>query len=437
MKLLTSCLEYLRFTFFWFLDMIKGAKIKRHYKDISYILENFSESKSKELREKSLIDLLNHANESTPFYKNYKNIEDFPVIDKNVLITRSKEFQAQNYTNKKTKTVFTSGSTGLALKVKQDKNKIVRNTADSIYFGKLAGFKIGYKLLYLRNWNAYYKKSSITKFIQNIEELEVVNLNDQYIESIINKIKKDKSAKGWLGYASGYELICKYLDKTKSKPINSYVKSIIAMSESLNKYTKESMHKYFNAQVVSRYSNNENGIIAQQKTKSESFSINWASYYVETFKLDEDKPAGKDEAGRIIVTDLYNYATPLIRYDTGDVGIIDYTINPPVFKSVEGRKTDVIYNTKGEIVSSFIIINVVEYIGIIQGQLIQESKKGYTLKLNVTNEFNQEIDVVNEFKGYLGEDAEIEVNYVEEIPLLASGKRKATINNYYKSNPSQ
>ncbi len=436
MKLLTSCLEYLRFTFFWFLDMVKGSKIKRHYKDISYILENFSESKSKNLREKSLIDLLNHANNLTTFYKNYKNIEDFPVIDKNVLITRSKEFEAQNYTNKKTKTVSTSGSTSIALKVKQNKNKTTRNTADSIYFGEIAGFKIGYKLLYLRNWDVNLKKSSLTKFIQNIEELEVVDLNDHYIGNIVNKIKSDKSTKGWLGYSSGYELVCKYLDKTSSKPINSYVKSIIAMSEGVNKYTKESMSKYFNASLVSRYSNSENGIIAQQKTNSEFFSINWASYYVEIFKIDEDIPAEKGEAGRIIVTDLYNYATPLIRYDTGDVGTIDYAVTPPVLKNIEGRKTDVIHNTKGEIVSSFIITNVVEYKGVIQGQLIQESQKGYTLKLNVTNEFNQEIDVINEFKGYLGEDAEIKVNYVEEIPLLASGKRKATINNYYKSNLS-
>ncbi|GAA3641513.1 CoF synthetase [Flavivirga jejuensis] len=436
MKLLISLLEYLRFISFWFLDMIKGQKIKRHYKEISYILENFSTSKSKALRERNLIELINHANRSTLFYKNYKTIEDFPVINKNILRTRIKEFESQSYINKKTKIVSTSGSTSISLKINQNKNKVTRNTADSIYFGKLAGFKIGRKLLYLRNWDTNLKKSGLTKFVQNIEEFEVVDLNDLYIKSIINKIRKDKSSKGWLGYSSGYELICKYLDKTKSKPINSYVKSIIAMSEGVNKYTKESMYKYFNAHLVSRYSNSENGIIAQQAIKKESFIINWASFYVEIFKLDKDTPAKKGEAGRIVVTDLHNYAIPLIRYDTGDVGTIDYSVTPPILKNIEGRKTDVIYNTKEEIVSSFIITNVVEYKGVIQGQLIQESQKGYLLKLNVTNDFKQEVDVINEFKGYLGNDSEIKINYVEEIPLLASGKRKATINNYSENNIS-
>ncbi|WP_303317704.1 CoF synthetase [Flavivirga abyssicola] len=437
MKLLISFLEYLRFISFWFLDMIKGLKITRHYKEISYILENFSTPKSKALREKKLMELINHANKHTLFYKNYKKIQDFPVINKNILRARIKEFKSSSFTNKKTRIVSTSGSTGSALKINQNRNKVSRNIADSIYFGKLAGFKIGYKLLYLRHWDDLLRKPFFTKFAQNIEELEVVNLNDSYVESIINKIKYDKSSKGWLGYSSGYELICKYLDKTKSKPINSYVKSIIAMSEGLNKYTKRSMRKYFNAHVVSRYSNTENGIIAQQKINSDSFSINWASFYVEIFKIDEDVPVTNGEAGRIIITDLHNYAIPLIRYDTGDVGTINYEVSPPLLKNIEGRKADIIYNTKGEIVSSFIVANVVEYEGIIQGQLIQETQKEYLLKLNVANEFKQEVDIINEFKGYLGNDAELKIGYVDEIPLLASGKRKATINNYYKSNPSQ
>lgn len=432
MKLILSILEYLRFVLFWFLDILKGAKINRHYRDISFILENFSSSKSKTLREKSLKELLNHANKNTIFYKDFIKIEDFPVINKNILRAHIKEFKSSRFTNKKTRIVSTSGSTGSALKINQNRNKVIRNMADSIYFGKLAGFKIGYKLLYLRHWDDLLRKSLFTKFAQNIEELEVVNLNDSYIESILSKIKNDQSSKGWLGYASGYELICKYLDKTKSKPINSYVKSIIAMSEGLNKYTKKSMRKYFNADVISRYSNTENGIIAQQKINSESFTINWASFYVEIFKLEDDNLAKNGEVGRIVVTDLHNYAIPLIRYDTGDVGTIDDSVNPPMLKNIEGRKADVIYNTKGEIVSSFIVANVVEYEGIMQGQLIQETQKNYLLKLNVTNEFKQEVDIINEFKGYLGNDAKIKIGYVDEIPLLASGKRKATINNHIK-----
>ncbi|NMH88217.1 phenylacetate--CoA ligase family protein [Flavivirga algicola] len=435
MTLLIRTLEYLRFYLFWTLDFFKGSNTQKHLTDIAYKIENYSSPKVIALRQESLKKILDHAVNTTDYYskfKNYHSIKDFPVINKNIIRSQEQEFKSVIFLNKKTKTVSTSGSTSSALKISQNKNKTIRNTADSIYFGKISGFKIGYKLLYLRHWDDVLRKSPLTKFMQNIDELEVVNMNNEYISKIIRNIEKDASKKGWLGYPSGFELICKYLDSINSKPIKANIKSIITMSEGLNNYTKKAMNKYFKSEVVSRYSNMEHGIIAQQKKGSSDFLINTASFWVEIFKIDEDEPADINEPGRIVVTDLYNYAIPLIRYDTGDIGAINYNKKYPVLTKIEGRKADIIFNTKGEIVSSFIVANVVEYDGIIQGQLIQEEEKEYTLKLNVTNNFNQESNVIKEFKGYLGHDAVIKILYINEIPLLSSGKRKATINNYLK-----
>jgi len=80
-----------------------------------------------------------------------------------------------------------------------------------------------------------------------------------------------------------------------------------------------------------------------------------------------------------------------------------------------------------------IIAEVDRYEGIIQGQLVQETKMDYKLKLNVTDKFNKEPDIIEEFKSYLGADANIIVEYVDEIPRLNSGKRRATVNNYIKT----
>ena len=185
--------------------------------------------------------------------------------------------------------------------------------------------------------------------------------------------------------------------------------------------------------VVSRYSNTENGIIAQQKAHDSNFVINWASYYVEILNLNDDTPSNKGDIGRIVITDLFNYCNPLIRYDTGDIGCINFEASPPSFTKIEGRKTDIIYNTKGQIVSSFIIIDLLKYSQIKQSQLIQENQKEYTLKLNASKEVLKEDLIIKEFKSYLGKDAMIRILYVDEIPLLASGKRKQTLNNWMNS----
>lgn len=40
-------------------------------------------------------------------------------------------------------------------------------------------------------------------------------------------------------------------------------------------------------------------------------------------KLDSEEPANKGELDSIVITDLYNFATLIICYDTGDLAISD------------------------------------------------------------------------------------------------------------------
>ncbi|WP_142786015.1 CoF synthetase [Changchengzhania lutea] len=425
-------LERLRYFSFWSMDYLRGSKIKKSLNNIDYHIEHYHTKKAQVQRSINLNNLLNHATQTTDFYKEFggfKSLTDFPIIDKNSLQKYPDDFKSNVFKNKKTKIVSTSGSTGAALFVEHDKGKIIRNTADTIYFSQKAGFKIGYRLLYLRHWNPYYKKGKLQTWFQNILPVEVLNMQDAKLLKLIKYLKTDCSTKGFIGYASGFEQLCQFLDEKKMLPLQVNVKSIIAMSEHLNYYTKAKMGYYFSAPVVSRYSNMENGILAQQNIgESTNFEINWASYFIEVLDFKNDNHVVAGQPGRIVITDLFNYCTPIIRYDTGDIGLLDATSSPPAFKSIEGRKTDVIYNTRGEMVSSFIMINANKFHGIKQCQLVQTAIKTYLLKLNTKDTFHEENQVLTEFKKYLGSDANLSIQYVDEIPLLASGKRKATLN---------
>ena len=429
-------LEWLRYHVFWIKDFFMGAKISNHIKKIQEVLENKDPIQTKKIHENDLQGLLNHAVTTTPYYKDIKqkkSLSAFPVINKNIINSNPSQFKSSLFLKTNNKTVSTSGSTGALLTVSQNKDKVDRNTADTIYFSILAGFKVGHKLYYLRHWSTQYKKSKILSFIQNIVPIEVINMNGDKIEVLLNQLEGDPSKKGWLGYASGFESICQYLDSKKSKPIDANFKSIIAISENLNKQTKQRMEFYFRTPIVSRYSNMENGIIAQQQTDSTShFVINWASYHVEILKLDSDETAEFGELGRIVVTDLFNFATPLIRYDTGDIGIMEATSRFPVLSGIEGRKLDCVFSTNGTLISSFIIIEACNFSGINQVQLIQETKTQYTLRLNCSEKFNHEIAVIEKFRSFLGKDAKLLIEYVNEIPILDSGKRRSVINNFLK-----
>lgn len=434
------CFELLRNSAFWFADSLKNNAVLKHIAEIQLILNGKNPDIAERIKTEHLNNLISHAVNSTLFYRGFKkksSLQEFPVVNKNIIKESSNDFLSKNYKSGDLYAVTTSGSTGTPFKTYQDKTKKLRNYADTIYFGGLAGYEPGHRLLYLKIWVKDKMHSRLEYWLQNIVPIDVINLNDNALEDLIKKIERNRSTFGIIGYASALELICRFLDRKHAYPVMANVKSIIAISESLNNYTKNTMEKYFGISAVSRYSNLENGIIAQQILHGENkFLLNTASYHIEILKLDSNETAREGEMGRIVITDLFNYAMPLIRYDTGDIGvkIEDYeNSNQKYLSKIEGRKLDLLYNTNGELVSSFLVYkNMWQYTEIDQYQLVQENANQYTFKINAKASFAKEAKLIAEFKTFLGKDADFRIEYVSEIPLLDSGKRRKIVNNWIK-----
>ncbi len=419
-----------RLFFFNWLDKISGGHKSRQYNEVKSLIENGNSQENITKKKAYLNNLLEHAANTTSYYSSYKtvkNIAEFPVVNKNSIRVNFSEFESATYKSKKNTTVKTSGSTGTPFKTYQNKNKVLRNAADNLYFTKKAGYTIGNKLYYFRMWRAFEQKNFFERYTQNIVPIDVFDLTDAFFEKFITDISNTETPMSWIGYTSAFDQICKYLDKTKSKPISCNLQSAIAISEGLSEQTKTALKKYFNVNMVSRYSNVENGIMAQQFPNTSYFIINTASYHIEILKPD-NTPAKPGEKGRIVVTDLFNYCVPMIRYDTGDIGSMDIVDNKPILLDIEGRKADIIFNTKGDIVSRGLVHLVNNYHELKQCQIIQKSKLNYLFKINIEGKFTNEEKFKTDFKSYLGNDAIIDIEYVNEIPLLASGKRRVLVN---------
>ncbi len=427
-------LQLLRERAFWFLDVLRGGTMRKHYRDVKDIIE-YSEFRH-EKRENYLKELLEHATKTTNFYSVYhgfSSISDFPVINKNLVRDNFEKFRSSSFQAKDCQVVSTSGSTGAPFSVLHNPDKSRRSKADNIYFSERAGYKIGQKLIYIKIWPDHKKNTPFSQlWFKNIHPQSVFHQKDKDIKALIRRLKNCSKKKSFLGYPSAFERICRYLDEIKSDHIPCNTISVIAMSESMNTYTREKMAYYFGATPVSRYSNNEHGIIAQEDSSgSAKYVINEASYFLEVFDMNRDIPVLNGELGRIVVTDLHNYAMPLIRYDTGDVGTISRDARGiPYLESVEGRKMDLIYNTKGKVVPSHVSYKLCKYGNYKQFQLIQTGERDYSIRLN-TDKKVDEFAVLNEFKEYFGADANIKIVYVDEIPLLSSGKRKEVLNTYH------
>jgi len=426
-------LERLRNDFFWAKDSIANSgSILKNYKEIKSINENPISENSKKIIEKNLSNLLVHAVENAKFYKdiNPNNILNFPVINKSIIGSNNVDLLTIEKSQLKSST--TSGSTGHPLTVFQDKKKVDRHIADMIYYNKIANYDLGNRLYYFRVWNDKNAKSSLSSFLQNIFMIDISNFSINKLNDLLEKLSKDKSTKSILSFASSLEILENHIKSQSIEFDDIKLKSIISMSEALPLTTKQFLKERFNCPVFSRYSNMENGFIAQQKENSEDYYLNIASFYVEILKFDDDVKAEDGEMGRIVVTDLFNYGMPIIRYDTGDIGIFSKNNGITVLKSIEGRKTDFIYDVNGNILSPHVITNTMWFFAddINQFQFIQHESNKYEIKINLkdsdSNFSSEKLDKY--LKEYLGSNAIIEQTLVDEIPVLSSGKRKKVVN---------
>ena len=437
--------EQFRTTVFWINDWLQGGRITTHYKDLVSLLNN-PDRKFLDLNQSiALKRLLDHSVHTTRFYSVYKyygSINDFPVINKSIIKDNFTDFLSVKYDVADLHKVTTSGSTGAPLTIYQDKVKRARHQADNIFFSEIAGYKIGTRLYYLRVWNELNRKNPIRRLMQNIVMVDAGNLSDESFESLFSRIRSDNSTKSLLAFSSTYEALSHFLAKNPDQG-SLNISSIITMSETLPDGSKLILREAFNCPVVSRYSNMENGFLAQQCIEENNeYHLNEASYYFELLHPDKDEPVGAGIPGRIVVTDLFNYAMPMIRYDTGDMGILEERslCGRPgrVFSRVEGRKVDFIYDTKGNLLSPHVITNTMwKYSSEVrQFQFIQNGKDLYLIKLNCpASSFTRNDELVSELRNYLGKNAVISMDFVDEIPLLASGKRKKIICSYYPDKP--
>ncbi|MDY5621462.1 MAG: hypothetical protein SPF43_00400 [Bacteroidales bacterium] len=425
----------LRSAIFWFKDTFLGNQLIR--KNLESVKKYTDEGVD---NYDQLNVIVKWVKQEVPFYKQYRDMEfsQFPIVNKKIIREQFDNFRANFFLNESLHSESTSGSTGTPFTIYQDDEKRLRAAADSLFFSEMADFKLGTKLYYVRVWNKMNKKTFFQCKMKNIVMQDSSLLTDSNIEKFLRRLESDKSEKSILVYANTLTALYRWMCSTGRKS-NAKIASIITMSESLPLEVKNGMQEIFNCPVVSRYSNQECGLISQQRFDGDEYVINTGSFFVEILKLDSDGIAEEGELGRIIVTDLYNKAMPMIRYDTGDLGVMTYvTKNGKKGKflaKIEGRSNDFLFSTKGELLSPVTIsVNMWKFIELKQYQFIQTGKTNFKIKIVCdSNPYTRESELIADIKNLVGKEANIDLIYEENIPLLKSGKRKYVINEMQKN----
>lgn len=418
---------------FTLLDNFRGRPMGKQLKDIERKMLDTTEQNP---TQDNIDKFITHATSTTKFYQKYqgKALKEFPIINKTLLKENYNDFLSDKYSNDELIPVTTSGSTGAPFTYLLTQEKKFRRQAEVIYFGRIANYELGIKHAYTR----MMQKSIIKSFMQNQILMNPTNMNQKWLKKQRKKLKK--RCKIIIGYPSTISSLAKYCIEQGDTPKDFFVKGVITSAEILQKDQKEAIEKAFGCSVFNRYSTEEFGVLANS-CEAGNLHINNATFYIELLKENKDAPVRPGEVGRIVVTDLYSHAFPLIRYDVGDMGIMDSECSCGhkgyVFKSIQGRKIEKLYDIEGQTVSPFAINSAMRDIpGVLQFQFIQEKINVYRLLIVPHKKLESSVESIikKRFTSILGKDANIIIEKLEDIPPLKSGKRPYIRQNYKKEN---
>lgn len=432
-----TLLETMRNKAFWTLDSLKGSPVRRYLSKLEAFEMGVTDNQAVIHNRDELAKLLRHCIETVPAYQALESLDlnDWPVVNKNELRENKEAHLSTACQCDRLISMSTSGSTGTPFSCLQDVNKKKHVNAEVMFYSGKAGYKIGRRIIFIRSLVKKVTKSPLQQFLSNIYLLNCKDFSDRGIEDMLQRVKELSAGSGAmiLSYASTLDAFRKYFEKhgaALAKECN--ICGIVSGSEMLYDATRESMEQAFGCKCFSRYSNEENGIIGQDDNQNNVFLPNRASYVVEILKFDSNEPAPVGEVGRVVITDLFNYAMPMVRYDTGDAGswveIEHNGVKRKAIGNFAGRAVDMIFDCDGNQISPHSITNGMwKFEGIKQFQFIQKTKTDYLMKINKGSEYSAD-ELLEVLHDVVGQCANIKLEEVDDIPILASGKRRYIVN---------
>ena len=312
--------------------------------------------------------------------------------------------------------------------VPQDYMKRQRRISEIKWFNELNGFKSHEKLCHCRVWTQWQNKSKWQTFKENIYAFNVESMGSETLKSLVDLIEK-KKIEVLRGYASWHRTLAEALeDGVVDANRLSTLKLIISESDTLDERTRELIKKHLYCPIIDSYGNEENGTFGYQTIGSREYVLNHAGYVIEVLSFDSDEPVERGKIGRLVVTDLFNKAFPMIRYDTGDACVLGGGADEwPVMTKLYGRSLDIVYDVEGNPVQPMAFSRVLKnFSDIKQWQFAQTGERTYEIRICFRT--GEEKDaILAQVKAIVGEGADVEIVPVEDIPVLRSGKKKPVV----------
>ena len=387
-------------------------------------------------------EILKYHLENNPFYqqlvgsKTISNWNDLPVLNKQNLQKPLLERLSKGYSLKDVYVNKTSGSSGTPFVFAKDKYCHALTWASNMY--RFGWYGIDFNTSYQARFYGIpldfsgNKKERIKDFLSHRFRFSIFNLSDLVLEKILLKFHKSKF-EYINGYTSSIVLFAKFLKDKEIilKDICPTLKVCMVTSEMLFENDKLLLEKQFGIPIVNEYGASELDLIAFQNPNLE-WQVNAETLLVEILD-DDNQPVLNGSSGRIVITSLFNKAHPFIRYEIGDIGILDVksTLQKPILKKLIGRTNDIAILPSGKkspgLTFYYVTKSIIEDDGNVKEFVIKQTKIDsveieYVSETALTLEQTKKIEMAIEL--YLEPNLHFKFIRSEQLERSSRGKLK-------------
>jgi len=350
-----------RYTQFWSENKIDNYQFKRLRKQL--IQASITQYYSKLFKELNF-------NPRTDF-KSLNDLEKIPVTEKNKVKENTHLFINHKYKNKSLP-FYTSGTTGNPMKALIHPLHWLIEQAVIFRHWSWGGYNFRDATAMLRSYSPK-EGEPLTKYSRplNTTYFSPFHLTDENMMMYYN-LMIDLKTEVLRGYPSSVKIFALFLKKNSLK-INS-IKQILVASEVLTDNDRNIIESVFDCKISNHYGLAEQ-IVMFGDCENHTHLHNYFEYgYVEL--LDTDRPNIK----KIIGTNLHNKTMPIIRYDTGDLAIVDdskckCSRNGITIKNIIGRHDQLIRTPNGYDIPSVNFYTMFEhYLEIDQWQITYDDE---------------------------------------------------------------
>ncbi|MDD2321346.1 MAG: hypothetical protein PHO83_14980 [Geobacteraceae bacterium] len=331
----------------------------------------------------------------------------------------------------KTKTDMrsTSGTTGTPFVFPKD--RVAACYMDAMMYNAYSWHGIGIGDKQARLWGRAINTKekliqSVKDLVLNRKRLSAFEMNENDCLKYYDKLMRFKP-KYFYTYSNALYQFAVSLEKNNRDGKLLGVSIAICTGEVLFTHQREKIAEVFGCRVVNEYGSTENGIIA--------FECEHGKMHVmPTIHLEIENP-DENGMGQIVVTELNSRMLPFMRYKNGDIGklLIDKCACKRPFDIIEiheGRIDDYIRCPDGRLVYDAILAYTLKGYAI-QFKAYQESLTRLRIQLIPNEGYDKKAEtrLKKTLARYLGDEMEIYLLQVKEIPHEKSGKFRYFVSN--------